>query len=229
MAISVERIVRYPIKGLCGESLESADLRPDRGIAHDRRFGLARGDSKMRLEQPRWQPKQRFIALIKDTELVGVRCRLDAEKNEVEVCAPGRESLAASFVTEEGRGLLSAYLNEVLGERREGPAFWMESGEVSFSDVPQDCLSIANLASIRDLEQKSGREIDPARFRANLYIDGAPAWSEFDWIGQSFAVGDVRIRAPARIPRCNATTVNPSTGERDVNVMKGITPRLRPH
>jgi hypothetical protein len=28
-----------------------------------------------------------------------------------------------------------------------------------------------------------GHSIDPRRFRANLYLDGAPPWVELDWVG----------------------------------------------
>ena len=47
----------------------------------------------------------------------------------------------------------------------------------------------------RDGAQRSrrmwGPPIDPLRFRANIYVDGAETWEEFDWVGQ-----DIRSAAP---------------------------------
>ena len=36
-----------------------------------------------------------------------------------------------------------------------------------------------------------GYTIDPLRFRANFYIDGAEPWEEFDWVGSDILIGDV--------------------------------------
>jgi uncharacterized protein YcbX len=56
------------------------------------------------------------------------------------------------------------------------------------------------------------------RFRANLHIDGLPAWAEFDWVGSDVKIGRARLHIVSRIIRCAATTVNPATAERDLNV-----------
>ena len=69
---------------------------------------------------------------------------------------------------------------------------------------------LVNLASIRALEQVVQVPVDPMRFRANLYIEGLPAWTEFAWVGAEIVVGRARIRIVSRIIRCAATTVNPN-------------------
>jgi len=222
MPIAVERIYRFPVKGLGGEALESVPLIAGQGVPHDRRFAVARGDTKMDAAAPRWLPKQWFVMLMRDTELARVACRIDAEAETIELRAPAMPLCLASPATADGRERIESYLNEVLGPRREGRAHFVESGEASFTDVPQNCLSLVNLASIGDLESRMGAPIHPLRFRANLYIDGAPPWAEFDWIGGEIHIGDVTLRIPARIPRCAATGVDPDTGKRDVNVVKGL-------
>jgi uncharacterized protein YcbX len=88
--------------------------------------------------------------------------------------------------------------------------------------VPQNCLTLVNLASVRELAARMGTAVDPLRFRANLYIDGVPAWAEFDWVGGEIRIGAAVLRIPARIPRCAATSVDPETGERALNVVKGL-------
>ena len=67
-----------------------------------------------------------------------------------------------------------------------------------------------------------GAPVDPLRFRANLYVRGWAAWSEFDLIGQDLVVGGARLRVVKRIVRCAATEVDPATGARDLPVPRAL-------
>ncbi len=62
------------------------------------------------------------------------------------------------------------------------------------------------------------RPVDPLRFRANLYVEGLPAWAEFDWGGGEIEMGGARLRVIRRTERCAATNVNPETAARDMNI-----------
>ena len=53
----------------------------------------------------------------------------------------------------------------------------------SFSDVADKVVSIINLASVAALENAIGAPVHPLRFRGNLYVEGWPAWHEFDLLG----------------------------------------------
>jgi uncharacterized protein YcbX len=79
-------------------------------------------------------------------------------------------------------------------------------------------VSVINLASVRALEQALGRTLDPLRFRANIYFDGLPPWSELAWAEQEVSIGPVRMRGTLRTRRCAATNVNPATALRDENL-----------
>ena len=88
----------------------------------------------------------------------------------------------------------------------------------SFSDVAAKCLHIVNLASVRELERAAGKPIDPARFRANVYVEAPEPWDEFDWVGEDIGLGQARLEVFARTERCEATSVEPKTGIRDMAV-----------
>jgi uncharacterized protein YcbX len=210
------------VKGLQGEGLDTVSLVAGQGLPHDRRFAIARGDNRQAFGEPRWYPKQWFVMLMRDTELARIAPRVDWEAGTIELRAPSGPPCRAAFDTAEGREQLEGYVNGVLGLRREGRAHWVESAEVSFTDVPQNCLSLVNLESVRALETRMGCTIHPLRFRANLYLSGAAPWEEFAWVGRELRIGDVTLHVPARIPRCAATGVDPDSGERDVNVVKGL-------
>ena len=81
-------------------------------------------------------------------------------------------------------------------------------------------VSIINLASVAAIEQAAGQPVDPLRFRGNLYVDGWPGWHEFSLLGETFAIGDVRLKVVKNIVRCAAINVDPLTAERDMNLPK---------
>ena len=53
-------------------------------------------------------------------------------------------------------------------------------------------MSIINLASVAALENAAGAPVHPLRFRGNLYVDGWPAWHEFDLLDAEIAIGRAR-------------------------------------
>ena len=64
------------------------------------------------------------------------------------------------------------------------------------------------------------------RFRANLYAEGWPAWHEFDLVGQTLAIGDVRLKVVKRTVRCAAVNVDPETAARDLNLPRTLMQRF---
>jgi hypothetical protein len=84
--------------------------------------------------------------------------------------------------------------------------------------MAQRCVHIVNLGSIADLERTVALPINPLRFRPNLVLTGAPAWSELGWIGKTIRVGDAALEVVERTARCAATDVNPATGRRDLDI-----------
>jgi uncharacterized protein YcbX len=133
---------------------------------------------------------------------------------------PGGAPYSADLSTADGRAAASRILNAHLGPRPDGPARVVSAGTLSLTDIPQNGLSIVNLASVADFARRIGRAVDPLRFRANVYVDGLPAWAERDWIGGTIHAGEVGLAIGAHIQRCNATQVDPATGARDLDTIR---------
>ncbi len=96
----------------------------------------------------------------------------------------------------------------------------------SFSDVARKVVSIINLGSVRAIENMVGAPVHPLRFRANLYVEGWPAWHEFDLLDHTLAIGDVRLKVVKRIVRCAAVNVDPDTAARDLAIPQALQRRL---
>ncbi|AEB43214.1 MOSC domain-containing protein [Micromonospora maris] len=87
---------------------------------------------------------------------------------------------------------------------------------VSFADAyPVLLTSTASLAALGDWLTEAGADPVPmARFRPNLVVDGAPAWTEDGWEGRELRIGDVAFRAAGSSARCLVTTTDQETGVR---------------
>ena len=71
-----------------------------------------------------------------------------------------------------------------------------------------------------------GAPVHPLRFRANMYVEGWPAWSEFDLVDRTLAIGETRLKVVKRIVRCAAVNVDPDTAERDLAIPPALQRRL---
>jgi uncharacterized protein YcbX len=56
----------------------------------------------------------------------------------------------------------------------------------------QDSIAIVSLASVRALGERSGVDLDPLSFPADLYVEGWPAWAETGWAGKPLMIGWAR-------------------------------------
>ncbi|MGH7086102.1 MAG: MOSC domain-containing protein, partial [Acetobacteraceae bacterium] len=125
----------------------------------------------------------------------------------------------ASALTADGRARIEEFLIQFLGpEARGRPRFHYVPDHV-FGDQRRSVVSLINLASLAAFERHAGAPRERARFRANIYFCGVPAWRELDWVGAELVAGGVRLRVVKRITRCPATEVNPASGERDADTL----------
>jgi uncharacterized protein YcbX len=121
-----------------------------------------------------------------------------------------------NLATPEGRQTIENFFATAYAGQIKGPPKVLESAGHSFSDVARKVVSIINLGSVRAIENMVGAPVHPLRFRANLYVEGWPAWHEFDLVDRTLSIGDVRLKVVKRIVRCAAVNVDPDTAQRDL-------------
>ncbi|MFC3125940.1 MOSC domain-containing protein [Pseudoroseomonas globiformis] len=216
--MQVEHLYRYPVKGLSAEALDQARLLPGRCIEHDRRFALVQGDAPFDVEAPRFLPKQNFACLMANEGLALITSAFDAHDEVLLLRFPDQTIVREKISLPDGRERIAHALTKYLGSQARGTPFFTEAPGHAFTDQKRPGISLINLASLEALEKASGHRLDPLRFRANVYFTGAPAWAEFDWVGQEIMLGSARLSVFKRTVRCPATQVNLQTGERDADV-----------
>jgi uncharacterized protein len=228
MPTEIAELYRYPVKGLSAEQLDRVALTVGECLPHDRRFAIALGTTEFDPAHPQWLAKTHFIMLMRDESLARLATRLDTQTGVLTIAEAERVLLQAPLTEANGRRELAMFFDDFLGGTVAGPLHVVEASGHAFGDArpkPNSAtdkyVSLINLASIRDLEAKLGRVVEPIRFRANVYFDGLPAWDEMAWQKeeQHLTVGGARLRAIAPITRCAATEVNPLTAERDIKMV----------
>jgi hypothetical protein len=217
----VERITRYPVKGLSPEELDEVELTGGEGLPGDRRFAFAQGDSGFDPAHPVWMKKRNFACLAANAKVAALRTGYDPRTGTLMI-RHGEAGIMADLDRPEGRRDAAAWLTAFLGEEARGALTLAEAPGHAFTDIPQKAISLIGLASITALAERMETALDPVRFRANILFSGAAPFAEFDWVGREALLGGVRVRVFGRIQRCAATEVNPETAERDAPVPRAI-------
>jgi uncharacterized protein len=219
--MNVSSITLYPIKSTRGVSVDTATVEA-RGLQYDRRMALF--DDKGAVVTARDYPKLLDINchIVDDEINVAVAdediMRLDASEfagalSEVQVFDDPAYAMVASTK-------INTWFSEYLGTNcrllmiddrgRRDLAYTVggSAGDiVSFAD---ECpLLLVADASLDDLNSRLDEAIPMSRFRPNITVSGADAFSEDSWT--KLRVGEVLFDVTQRCKRCVFTTLDADT------------------
>jgi uncharacterized protein len=215
---AIASIYRHPVKGLTPEPLDAVELKTGEYFPNDRQWAVEAGPSGFDPQAPRHISKMRFTVLARFPDLARLKTRLSEDGVTFHIGDAHGFGVEARLDTEEGRETLARFLQAFTGEDAQFRV--LSAAGHRFMDHPQGYISVINLASVRALGWAIGAEVDPLRFRANVYIDGLPPWAEDDFtVGQTIALGATKLKMFKPIVRCIATHANPDTGVRDIETV----------
>jgi uncharacterized protein len=215
---AIAGLYRYPVKGLTPDPLQRVVLRFGQALPADRSYAIENGPSGFDSQAPSWMPKTVFLMLMRNERLAGLRSQFEDETRVLTIRRCGTVVAQASLGTADGRAAIEGFFAENFKAELKGPPKLLMSPDHSFSDVAKKVVSIINLASVRAIENMIGGAVHPLRFRANLYLEGWPAWHEAKLVGQTLAIGQARLKVVKCITRCAATNVDPDTAARDLDI-----------
>jgi len=159
MTATIAKICRHPVKGLNAESLARVALTPGEGLPHDRRFALAHGATrfdtqapewrpKTDTQAPEWRPKTQFLMLMRDEKLAQLRIAFDEATGDLTVYRAGKQVVCGKATEPLGRTLIEQFFAGFMGAAARGAPKLLEAPGHMFTDVPEKCLSLINLASV---------------------------------------------------------------------------------
>ena len=219
--ITVEAIHISPVKSLGLVQQESVSVGSE-GIIEDRRLHLI-------------DHRGGLLTLREAGSLARVKASYQVEPERLSLQFPGELNLDGPLELGEavttnifgrnvqGRIVLGEW-NAALSDLCQQPVRLVRSdlpGQV-YDEYP---LSVLSQASVEVLVQLAGPGAVPEgrRFRPNFLLSGCEPHQEDTWIGDTVRIGEeLVLRVVARDPRCAVTTLDPDTGERDVDTLRMI-------
>lgn len=104
---SLQRIYRYPVKGLSPEPLERTTLAPGQTVPADRLYAIENGPSGFDPAAPSYFPKSKFLMLMRNERLARLDTRLDIQRDSAShmltIREGDREIARGDLRTAEGR------------------------------------------------------------------------------------------------------------------------------
>lgn len=216
MTRRLAQIWRHPVKGVGAEPLTQVTLTKNRPMPLDRAWAVLTGDAQ---DTGTWQSCRNFARGGYAPGLMAVTARVNGADVTFE-----HPDLGQITLNPVGGGpQLVDWIMPLCPAERPAPRQVIRAPEdTGMADASFASLSVLNLSSLRALGQKLGRELDPRRFRGNLWLDGLPLFEELELVGKTLVIGEVRLEVVEPIERCRATEANPATGRRDANTLGAL-------
>ncbi len=217
-APKIATLAYYPVKGMSGAVLPRAMLAAGEGMPLDRAYAIENGGQRFDAQNPKWLPKTNFLQLMQHERLASLTLTFDDASHVLTLFRDGRQIARGALLTKLGRQMIEQFLAAYMKAELKGPPRIVGASGHSFTDIAEKALHIVNLESVRDLSRVTGIDLDPLRFRANIYFEGLPAWQERQWCGRSIACGTATLQVFKETGRCEAASVDPMTARRGLSI-----------
>ena len=216
--MKVTALWRHPVKSHGREALDRVTLTKGQSMPYDRLWAIAHDAAKA--DGSEWAACQNFSRGSKSPALMAVTAHLDEATETLTLKHPNLPDLTVQPDT--APEALLDWVRPLVDDTRAQPARVMRLDNRGWTDTPFASISLSNTASHAAVEELTNGALQQQRWRSNIWFEGAPAWSEFEWVGRDIRLGTALLRVEARIVRCLATTANTDTGERDVDTVKAL-------
>ncbi len=221
MTATLAHIRRHPIKSVGGEGLDRVALSAARRLPGDREWAVLTdaGERNAQASQTagepdRWLPKSCFVRGVSSPQVQAISGGWDGDA--LVLRQPSQADLTINPETDGDR--LVEWLRPLWPANAPAPTRLVR-GAAIWTDQKWPWISILSLASLADLEARTEQTLGIHRWRGNLWVDGWHPWTERDLIGHIISIGDVELRVTAQIGRCEATSADTDTGERDIDML----------
>lgn len=227
----VVALYRYPVKGFTPEPCEAVDVLDEGRIAGDRVLGIRFANSGV--ADDAWSTKHEFIALVNTPGIARLQLRFDHKALSLCISLAGTV-LVNEALDEKGRKKIAAAIENYVLELDENPLashpdrlpLRLVGNGVTprYQDSEAGQITLHSRASLAAVGTAVGdSDLSELRFRSNIVIDGLDAWEEQSWVGRKIRIGQVDFDVVKPKTRCLATQANPSSGKRDLPILKTLT------
>mgnify|MGYP001214023347 FL=1 len=220
----ISSISYSPIKSLSFKIVKSCFIKKNIGILNDRIFALSKNISFEKakiIEQSPNERKLSYFLTLKNTPILN-RYNFEYSNNELNLSLNNERIFSVKINDQYISSLITNKFFE-LEKSLKGPFFLLKNKNFPFYDTTHsnkilNSISLINLSSVNDFEEKIDQKIESERFRGNFYIKGLDAWAEREWINKTIKINDVFFKVEKNIPRCSATNLKPNTVKKTIDL-----------
>ncbi len=228
MTCTIKLINYCPVKSLSFQSINSCQIKKNLGMPNDRIFAFSRGVDSEKAKIIEKNPKERklnnFLTL-KNSPVLN-KYNFSYDGNKLKLILDDEEIISISADDQNEQTLLSKKLLK-LESTLASPIILLKNNDYPFYDTSHsnnvfNSISLINLNSIKDFENKIDKDVEFQRFRGNIYIDGISAWDERNWINKIIKINNTSFKVEKNIPRCVAINLKPKTDDNSLNLLKSL-------
>ena len=232
MSGTISSINYCPVKSISFQSINNCEIKKNTGIIGDRIFAFARGLDLDQANMFEKTPEERRgkwnkILTLKNTPVLNKYNFLLKENNLI-LMHKNKEILVVNANEINEYKILSNKIIE-LEHSLQKPIILMKNNIHPFFDtsisnktVLNHSISLLNINSIKDFQNKINQKIENQRFRGNICVDGIKAWEERKWIGKIIKMNNISFKVEKNIPRCVAINLKPNTDDNRLNLLQSL-------
>ena len=232
MSATISSIHYCPVKSVSFQSVSSCEIKKNIGIMGDRIFAFAKGLNHEEAKKFEKDPEDRRgkwnkILTLKNSPVMN-KYNFLLNGNELTLSYQKEKILTIDANEISKYKLISNKISELENSLKD-PIVLMKNKNFPFFDtsisnktVLTHSISLINIKSIEDFQNKINQKIEIQRFRGNIYIDGIDAWEEQNWIGKIIKINDVSFKVEKNIPRCVAINLKPNSDDRSLNLLQSL-------
>ena len=218
----VEKIFRHPIKSIGSELINSVNLLAGSTMPGDRVWALAHSKTRIPEIKNHWLPCRSFLRGAIAPTLMAISAKFDDDTEILELHHPDANSLSFRPNIKKDLQKFIDWIGPLCPENGPDPVSLYRADNRGSTDTEYPSISLLSLNSLHELSKKIGADLDPRRFRGNIWLSGGKPFEEFNWVDQEIAIGNVRLKVVERIERCNATKANPINGKKDIDTLMSL-------
>ena len=210
-----------PIKSLSFQSINTAIIKKDVGFEEDRIFAFSRAIDSSLANIIEKDPSERELIHFLTLKNTPALNKYDF-KFENGMISISKNNKQISTHPIEDKDAISKEISK-LEPDLPGPIFFLKNELFPFYDTTNsssvsNTISLINLNSIKDFNQKINKEIEFERFRGNIYIKDLKAFEERNWINKTIKINEAEFKVLKHIPRCSATNLKVNSDQADINL-----------
>ena len=232
MNCTISSIHYCPVKSVSFQSVDSCEIKKNIGIIGDRIFAFSKGLDENKVKLFEKSPEQRKgkwnkILTLKNSPVLN-KYNFIFKDNNLTLTFEDKEILTIDINQLSERERLVNKIIELESSLKE-PIVLMKNKEFPFFDTSvsnkvdfTNSISLLNIQSINDFQNKIDKKFEISRFRGNIYVDGITAWEERNWIGKIIKIKNISFKVEKNIPRCVAINLKPKTDDNSLNLLKSL-------